>query len=211
MDIKYFVRTTGERKLDDSFKQIEYELLIDSDHKPIESFIAQLKYISNFNAVLLEDDVILCRDFKNRIEAAIESHRTDIINFYTSPLQYFTTQYSMKFSYNQCTYYPKGIADKIANKMIELYNPELKVGYDVLEFGALNKLKLPHLKYRPCLVQHNDKKSLITESNESRITPYFIDYLDDLNIEYNSKNCILSINKLLECRNKHLDINLLKK
>ena len=211
MEIKYFVRTTGERKLDESLNQIEYKLLIDTEHKSIESFIAQLKYISNFNAVLLEDDVILCRDFKNKIEKVIETYPNDIINFYTKPLIYFTTQYSMNFSYNQCTYYPKGISDKIADKMIEVYDPNKSFGYDVLEFSALSKLKLPHLQYRPCLVQHNDKNSLISQSHESRITPYFIDYLEDLKIKYFSKECILKTNDLLKYRNKQLNIELIKK
>ena len=41
--MKYYVRTTEERKLDNSYSQIEYELLIDKDHKPIDSFIKQLE------------------------------------------------------------------------------------------------------------------------------------------------------------------------
>ena len=56
MNIKYFVRTTGERVLDKSYEQIEYTLLIDKEHKPIQSFIDQLNIISEYNAVLLEDD-----------------------------------------------------------------------------------------------------------------------------------------------------------
>ena len=40
--MKYYVRTTGERTLDDSYSQIEYELLLDKEHKPIESFMKQL-------------------------------------------------------------------------------------------------------------------------------------------------------------------------
>ena len=34
--IKYFVRTTGERQVDSSYSQIEYELLIDTEHKPVK-------------------------------------------------------------------------------------------------------------------------------------------------------------------------------
>ena len=212
MEIKYFVRTTGERKLDKSFNQIEYELLIDTEHKPITSFIAQLKYISAYNAVLLEDDVILCKDFKKRIEGVINKYPNDIINFFTEPMRYFTTQYSLTFCYNQCTFYPMGLANRIAEIMITDFkiHPDAH-GYDSVEARALMKLQIPHLQYRPCLVQHDDKQSLISFSDESRITPYFIDYLDKLDLNYESKETLLNRQKLLHERNKHLNIDLLNK
>lgn len=212
MEIKYFIRTTGDRKLDESFNQIEYELLIDKEHKPITSFIAQLKYISDYNAVLLEDDVILCKDFKTKIENVINRYKDDIINFFTFPMDYFTTQYSFNFCYNQCTYYPKGLSEILANEMITCFKlyPDIR-GYDCLESKVLNKLKLPHLQYRPCLVQHNDKKSLISFSSEGRTTPYFLDYLNELKIDYESKDTLIKRVDLLKLRNKHLNITLNKK
>lgn len=214
MEIKFFVRTTGERQLDESFNQIDYELLIDDKHDPVASFISQLVYINDYNAVLLEDDVILCKNFKERIENVINQNPTDIINFFTNPLIYFTTQYSLDFCYNQCTFYPQGISEKIAVEMIDLLDSNLikfKEGYDSLESRALKRLQIPHLKYRPSLVQHNDKKSLITKSSPDRITPYFIDYFDELNIEYNSKDALLKRSKLFHLRNNHLNIDILNK
>ena len=61
--IKYFVRTTGERQLDESYNQIEYELLIDKEYKPVKSLIEQLEIMNNYDSVLLEDDLILCKNF----------------------------------------------------------------------------------------------------------------------------------------------------
>jgi len=207
MDIKYFVRTTGERVLDKSYEQIEYTLLIDKEHKPIQSFIDQLNIISEYNAVLLEDDCILCDNFKENIKQVINNYPTDIINFFTRPLDYFITQYSTTFLYNQCTFYPQGTGKLIANKMQDLWKIFTDIrGYDYLEDKALQVLGMAHLQYRPALVQHNDKKSIINTSHESRITPYYIDYLKELNIDYNSATCILSRGKLLNCRNKHLHL-----
>lgn len=74
MDLKVFIRTTGERKLDKSIEEElkgNYTLLIDKEHKPIDSFIEQLKTISNYDAILLEDDVILCKDFLNEVNKVI--------------------------------------------------------------------------------------------------------------------------------------------
>ena len=114
--MKYFIRTTLERQLDSSYSQIEYELLVDAEHKPLKSLIAQYKYISQFDCVLLEDDLVLCKDFKNRIEEVISKNHNRIINFFYRPGIYdlaYNDNYS--FAFSQCRYYPKGITDKIAS------------------------------------------------------------------------------------------------
>ena len=181
--IKYFVRTTEERAFDYDLK---YELLVDKEKKPVESFIKQLKYISQFDSVLLEDDLVLCEDFKDKIEDVIRQYPNSIINFFTSPSDYFTTHFSVTFAYNQCTYYPKGIAEKVANEMEELHKRCPDLQYDVLEHNALRNLGIPHLRYRPCLVQHLDNDSLIQSGAHTicRQTPYFEDYLNELGIRY---------------------------
>jgi hypothetical protein len=181
--IKYFVRTTGDREFD---YNLNYDLLIDNEKKPVESFIKQLKYISDYDAVLLEDDLVLCDGFKSKIEEVINSYSDLIINFFTAPSVYFKTRMSDTFYYNQCTYYPKGIAGKIAYEMEQIYKilPELQ--YDVLEQKALVNLGIKHLTYRPCLVQHIDNGSLIQEKGKYPIrrTIYFEDYLNELDIDY---------------------------
>lgn len=183
--IKYFVRTTGERKLNNSYNQFNYELLIDKKHKPIDSFIEQLKIISDFDSVLVEDDIILCNDFKDKIEKVIIQYPNMIINFFTRPMEYFTTNITDNpIRFNQCTYYPKGISKKIADIMLQLVKNNTICGYDVIESWAMKKLNLVYVQYRPCLVQHNDIKSIINSNTPKRITPYFIDYLEELNINY---------------------------
>lgn len=182
--IKYFVRTTLDRQLDSSYSQIEYELLVDTEHKPVESFIEQLSIISDYDAVLLEDDLILCKDFKSRIEEVISEYYSNVINFFTLPNNYFTTHITdTPFKFNQCTYYPKGISKLIGEAMknkVKYHN----CGYDLIESWVLGELNISYVVYRPCLVQHIDFKSLISKSCE-RHSPYFIDYLDELDIDYN--------------------------
>lgn len=184
--IKYFIRTTRERALDESISRElgeDYTLLIDTEHKPIDSFIKQLSSISEYDSVLLEDDVVLCKNFKMRIEKAISEYPDRLINFFTDWSLYFTTHTTLGiFRSNQCTYYPKGLSNTISDKMKELYSS--KVGYDVIEHWALQTLSIPHVKYRPCLVQHIDYKSIITPGIYSRRSPYFIDYLEELKISY---------------------------
>lgn len=182
--MKYYVRTTGKRTFN---YDLDYELLIDKEHKPIESFIDQLRYISKDNAVLLEDDLILCRNFQEEIEKAIEEYPDKIINFFTMPTVYYETHESGEFAFNQCTYYPKGMAKVVADQMefeheLDMTNPS----YASLENKALKDLGIKHIHYRPCLVQHLDTSSLIDKRiiPGLRVTPYFKDWLDEKGIKY---------------------------
>jgi len=205
MNIKFFIRTTGERKLHESISRElgnDYTLLIDKEHKPVGSFIKQLKEISEYDSILLEDDVILCKDFKKEVEKVITEWPNTIVNFFTMPHEYFTTVFGfLYFVYNQCTFYPKGITLQIAEKMIELREPYNQ--YDSLENKALRALKLPHLRYRPCLVQHIDDNTFIQKSNSSkRRCIWFKDYLDELNINYKEAWTEENQNKLKELMNK---------
>lgn len=180
--IKYFVRTTNDRIFE---YDLECETLVDLERKPVKSFIDQLKYISQWNSVLLEDDLILCKNFKARIEEVIKRYPDKVINFFTRPNDWYTTHESNSFLFNQCTYYPKGLAMDIAFEMEKVWKMLPKAQYDVLECNALNRLGLSHVQYRPCLVQHLDNDSLVGNTYGGfRRTPYFIDYLDELAINY---------------------------
>ena len=211
MEIKYVVRTIPERKLDTSYNQINYELFVDNKHSAWDSFVDTLEKYSNYNLVLLEDDCILCRNFKERIEAIIHNYPETIINFYTSPMVYFTTQFSTHFSYNQCTYFPKKVIKQIALKMRADRLKFSKLGtyesYEVSLDNALKSLKVAHLQYRPCLVQHNDHNSTLSCSKENRVTPYFVDYLDDLKIKYFSPEILFKKLDLIRYRNQKLNID----
>lgn len=203
--IKFFVRTTGERKLDESFSQIQYELLIDKEHKPIESFINQLSIISKYDAVLLEDDIILCNNFEEEIERVINEHSSDIINFFTLPYAYFTSHYAQKFTYNQCTYYPKGMGELLANQMRKERESNDIKEYDIIENRAIHSLNLWVYNYRPCLIQHIDNVSLMRGKvyTKDRITPFFKDYLDKYSVDYNDpKSVFNNIDKLKEEKEK---------
>jgi hypothetical protein len=184
MKIRFFVRTTEQRIFE---YDLEYEKLVDKRHLPVTSFIEQLKYISEWDSVLLEDDLILCKDFKKKIEEVINEYPDKIINFFTKPKDWFTTHESIHFVYNQCTYYPKGISLKVAEEMEKMRMKFPRLQYDILESNALLSLGISHVQYRPCLVQHLDNNSLVGNTAKGyRRTPYFIDYLEELNIDYSS-------------------------
>lgn len=187
--MKYYIRTTGERVLDETYNQIPYVKLIDKEHRYIDFFIDELERVGNEDCVIIEDDCILCRNFKERIEAVISQYPDKIINFFQFPgNKYFKTHESSQYLMNQCTYYPKNLSKKLAQEMRKVHEEFPKFSTDEVENVALNNLNETHIKYRPCLVQHLNIDSLLNHPIESarRRTPFFIDYLDNLNLEYNN-------------------------
>ncbi len=191
--IKIYIRTTSERKLDESISRelgSDYELLIDYEHKPTKAFIDSLKKVKGEDVIFLEDDVILCRNFKKRIFDVILHNQNSLINFFTFPTLYkFKILTPSQFCYNQCTYYPKDIIDLMLDyidKHIDIYEETSPEKVCKRIFTELNILSIT---YRPCLVQHIDKGSLMNHNRpSSRRTPYFIDYLDELGITYEEAN-----------------------
>lgn len=206
--IKYFVRTTLKRNLNASYNQIDYELLIDYHHNCGKAFLEQLECVNDFDSVLLEDDVILCKDFKNRIEKVIAEHPNDIINFFSGPLEYQPEGYSShRFCWNQCTYFPKGIGKKIVD-ILRNNNFKTNSAEANMRF-ALIELDMNYYIYRPYLVQHIDDGSLMGHNTKhKRRSPFFIDYLDELGITYDEafkyKRELMS---LMESKFKDIDDN----
>ncbi len=185
--IKYYIRTTGERQLDSSYSQIEYELLVDKEHRYIDFFVDELERVGSDDCVIIEDDCVLCKDFKKRIEEVIGKFPNEIINFFQFPaMAYFKTHSSTNYLMNQCTYYPKGLSKTLARKMRELHKDFPELATDELENKALKELGVSHIKYRPCLVQHLNFSSLLGHKLEIHRTIFFIDYLDKLHLDYNN-------------------------
>lgn len=186
MEIKYFVRTIKTREFD--YSQVEYTELIDRNPDFVQSFIDQLKIISEYDAVLLEDDCKLCKNFKEEIEKVIAEHPNDIISFFYHPKKFFTSHYTNEFMWNQCTYYPKGMAKTIADKMEELRKANKALGnlkcYDIVQEHAMAKLGILNYVHRPSLVQHIGGNSSLIGNTGERDTIYFKDYIDKLGISY---------------------------
>lgn len=208
--IKYYVRTTGERVLHNSFKQIDFELLLDNNHELTKIFPSQLLSIADSDVVLLEDDIILCNNFKEEIEKAINQHPYDIINFFENPMVYIDPNTKqLDFAWNQCTYIPKEKIIPLANKIIELSNREISPARwtpETMMKQALKLLQWDHYIYRPCLVQHIDFSSILqAQPKPFRRTIYYIDYLKQLDIPYEDANNIKNKSQLNDLLDQHIE------
>ncbi len=211
-EVKYFVRTTGDRYFD--YRPLKYIYLYDYERKPVQAFIKQLEDINRYNAVLMEDDLTLCQNFQEEIEKVIAKYPNCIINFFEDPHIFETPLIrSLPFEWNQCTYYPKGVAGKIAAVMKQILPnfPKDQQLYSKVENAALHILKIPHVVWKPHLVQHNDFNTLLNHSQNKfwdlarHDTIFFKDYLDEAGIDY--MNCYneKDINTLTNIRNKRVE------
>lgn len=184
--IKYYIRTTGERILDESYNQIPYIKLIDKEHRYIDFFVDELERVGVEDCVIIEDDCVLCKDFKQRIEDVIAQYPDRVINFFYWAEKYFKTKEGNDFVQNQCTYYPKGFSQILAREMRKAHRDYPHLPTDRVESVALKRLGIKHIQYRPCLVQHLNFDSLLNHQVEwhGLRTPFFVDYLDKLNLNY---------------------------
>lgn len=204
MEVKYFVRTTKDRNFN---YDLNYELIIDKEYKPIISYIDSLYEINDYNSVLLEDDLVLCKNFKEEIEKIIVQYPNKIINFFQHPNSFYTSQFTTDFNFNQCTYFPKGITKTLADEMTKLYSRGPYFSYGMLLNQALKLLGISHLAYRPCLVQHIDNLSIFSKGKKLfRNTIYFKDYLDELNIKMEDAFTLENQKKLNELLEKDRNI-----
>lgn len=202
--MKYYVRTTNERELK-QFSFLNPTFLIDTKHEPVKSFISQLKKISNENCVFMEDDILFCEDFQREIEKAINEYPNKIINFFYRPMVYMQTKEieGKYFIYNQCVYYPKGIAKMLAEKLEELLKGESDIekfakSYDQLQGKALNLMGIDFISYRPCLIQHIGQKSILGNSGYGNFqTPFFLDDIKNLNYA-NTTQMVQRLNDFLD-------------
>lgn len=205
--MRYYVRTTGDRVLDKTYSQIDYELLIDHQRNPIEHFIQSLRQISESDSLLLEDDLVLCKDFTNRVNDAISAYPGKIVNFFSDPRLYLQTIEHSYIAYNQCTFYPKGIAENIADVMDSLPRRTREMErnrYSLLETDALKQLGLTVVEYRPHLVQHLDFDTLLfPKTYHTRRSIFFADYIDELGIRYIDAKYFLR--NLCRLQNRHFE------
>lgn len=148
------------------------------------SFFRVCEYINETGAVLLEDDVQLCRNFTLRIESIITEKGVDkVISFFEKPKVDLPTAYvgGSNFLWMQCIYLPPGLPSRMIGYFDEFKQtrPKRFRGLSVDSFVSfcLVKEKLKYWRIRPCLVQHLDFKSLGGHAS-GRQTDFFIDDLE---------------------------------
>ena len=170
----YVVRAVKERKpfVDEILKQIpDAVVYYDRFGNAMKSYLHVCKnIIAGEPAVLLEDDIILTSNFREKIEAVISQHPDTLINFFSLSKKYLEPHWKKGREYcmNQCEYFPEGFSLRV----VEAYeNWPLKekepTAYDFLVGYAWGNNN-PYLVWCPSLVQHREVKSIINPRRSSK-------------------------------------------
>jgi len=154
-----------------------------SNHRCKANFLRALKETDGEKAIIMQDDIMLCRDFFYKAVTEINRRPDTLIQFFSmrkGDLE-IGSRWDNNFLMNQCIYLPRGYGQKI----IEF---EKTRDSDAIDYGADDILVREFLKSRkekywihvPSLVQHRVAKSVIDPRRSSkRQSMTFVDPIED--------------------------------
>ena len=170
----YVVRAVESRKpfVDEILKQIP-EAIVHYDYggDAMKSYLYVCEHIvAGRPAVLLEDDIILTSNFKEKIEKVISKYPDMLINFFSLSKIHTESrlQNGRQYCSSLCEYFPLGFSKKVvdAYEHWPLRDKEPNA-YDYLvgyAWGYRNK----YIEWCPNLVQHRECKSVINPRRSSK-------------------------------------------
>lgn len=138
--------------------------------------------------VILEDDVQLCKDFKNKLVAVLEQHPGEVVSFFESACTrgqlHSEHRKGRNFNWCQCNYYPREVAKRLGD-------PEMLPRFEDYFYSKLNEpwnypidryipfvlayYKIDYWMEVPFLVQHLPLKSNFKGRPINRQSKFFID------------------------------------
>lgn len=188
--MKYVIRKVPER--DTSYlERILPDALIycDTEHKGCRYSFEQALLLANDDAVYVQDDMILCRDFRKRAEKYIKKYPSHCIVFSNTTYGKDSVNViregfwdPVQAPWLMCTYIPKEMAKAFIfakrNNMFKVFKNAIKYDFDDVEWG--NFLAFMNEKVFvtvPNLAGHPRNKSVTGFSRTPRICINF-DYND---------------------------------
>lgn len=126
--------------------------------------IVQMLSEASDDVLMLEDDIVLCSGFKDKLEQALSTLDTSkIITFFHLGNHKEPKEMPIHlFSEMQCMYIPKDIIPLVLESVEKFKNnfAEYKLNDAQVLFRCTSKLK-SYISYSPCLVQQNKFNSTI--------------------------------------------------
>jgi len=182
----------------------EAEFLIDIGTAR-ESFCEALRLAGVDPVVIMEEDIWLTNNFKDKIEVVISDHQNEVVQFFSMRKDdvEIGSRYEpgRTFMMNQCTYFPSGYAKEILEYYKRWPDRDKYVSAcDILIADFLKERKEKYFLHVPSLVNHRVGKSIINPRRPTnRQAKVFVDGLYDGAIEKNQTQnaCDQHSNKLL--------------
>lgn len=188
---KMMVSPIKERQENAAFvKDLLPELeIINADINKCDLFMTYIENIICKNCdgiVMMEDDILLCKNFKCRVESSIQEHENDVIQFFSKPLaKNLERGYKngKDFSGTVCNYYPKSFCEVLTDKDYIAWFRSKKIEpwiypIDTYISHVLSYTRTKFWMELPFYAQHLALKSSLGSRSCKRQTIYFIDDLE---------------------------------
>lgn len=170
----YVIQAVKERKpfVDEILKQIpDAVVYYDESGNAREAFVHICKdIVKGQPAVMLQDDIILTSDFRNKVENVINRYPDMLINFFSlsKTLLKPHLKKGREFCMMQCVYFPEGFSLDI----VEAYKTwdgkdKYIAAIDYLTGYAWGNNR-QYMVWCPSLVQHREVKSAINPRRSSK-------------------------------------------
>lgn len=146
----------------------------DQHHDAFETWQRVLAEAGRDPVIILEDDVVLAENWRNRIEAVIGLHRPNVIQFFSMRQADETVgsrwEPGRTFRMNQCYYLPFRAAEDLwaYSQTWRERRPEHPTGYDITMAEWMRQSSLRYWLSVPSLVQHQPWASAIGGRSRGR-------------------------------------------
>lgn len=173
-EIKFIMRTVGEVDLSEYTSNIpNLEICRDTTRNAMDTFRKSLEMIGESASVNMEDDIILCKDFMEKIQKEIEKRPDDVIQFFSMRKDDLTigSRYipGRQFLMGQCFYLPKGMSKELLEYSKTWSRlKEHPTGLDTMIGDFLKEKKVKYWNVCPNLVDHKVCKSRIDPRRSSK-------------------------------------------
>ena len=156
----------------------EAEFCFDRVRDHWETFTRALEMAGEDSHIAMEEDVVLCRGFRDKVEAAIAERPKNVIQFFSMRRDDKTigSRWCRSFCMNQCTYFPAGYSSKVlAFSVSWSRRSEHPTGTDLMVNDFLRARKEQHWIHVPSLVDHLPLRSEIGKRSRGRRSLTFTD------------------------------------
>jgi hypothetical protein len=159
----------------------DLEITWDENHNAYDTFVRNLRAAGDDAAIFLEDDILLTTDWRDKVEAVIESKPDEVVQFFSmrkADLEVGSRwEPGRSFLGNLCWYAPAGLAADLAAYLPD-WEPHVSgehpTGYD---FAMADYFKATGRRYWievPNLVDHRPGPSAINPRRPPRVSRSFV-------------------------------------
>ena len=187
--MNYVIQRVPERNVD-YLLEVVPEAFVNTDREgiSIHALIDAFEHFGDEPFVQMEDDIILCKSFRERIEAVIDEHPDEFITFFAMRkwLKQPTVMAGKHFVMSQCFYvpanFPRGLRAFFEDRQVKC-NPRHGMAFDLCLADFMDRNGWNMLVWVPNLVQHKVGPSVFNPNqNPDRQSYCFADDLEVANV-----------------------------